>query len=102
MVKEIVVAGVTMIVYASSPSFAFAGSYTVTTTPEQDAALAEMAKRPVRTVPGVNAPTATTPQALVQGFVDRALYGHVNQVKRAAACAKLTDAAQKQALGCPK
>lgn len=83
-------------------TYAFAGSYTVTTTADQDAALAEMAKAPQRVVPGKAPAPAMTPQAIVQGVVDRSLSSQVARIQRAKDCAKITDAAAKQRFGCPK
>lgn len=96
--RTLVFAGLGILIASS----AWAGSITVTTTAEQDAALAAMAKQPVKTMPGGGAVPGPTPQSLVQGMVDRQLAGQVNQIKRQAACAKITDAAAKAALGCPQ
>lgn len=81
-------------------TYAFAGSYTVQTTADQDAALAELAKQPVR-VAGATAPTPRTPAQIIQTMVDNGLSGRVRQIQRTNACAKVTDAAAKTALGCP-
>jgi hypothetical protein len=92
------------------PAMTHAGSYTITTTPEQEQALALIAARlnaagkaamPARTAPSN---TTVLPQTIVQQAVDQYLAGAVEDVKREAsrqaACAKVTDAQAKQTLGC--
>jgi len=81
-------------------SYALAGPHTVNLTAEQEAAAAELAKQPRVGVTATTAPQ-TVDQAL-QAIVDQRLAGKVAQTKKLAACAKVTDAAQKTALGCPK
>jgi hypothetical protein len=79
---------------------AHAGSYTVTTTPEQDAAVTQIAASVTRSGQKM------TPEQAVQFIIDRNLQTRVEEIQRtatqAAACAKVTDAKAKKTLGCPK
>lgn len=78
---------------------AFAGSYTVTTTPEQEEAIKTLDER--RVARGL--PKLTVQQTL-QHLVDAYTAVTVADLKRSAdkkaACAKVTDAQAKQHLGC--
>jgi hypothetical protein len=86
-------------------SSVLAGSFTVTTTPEQDAAIAQRIQTMSKwTVAAGATPPSLTPQQLVQQIISQALQFDVTTTQRtsdrAAACAKVTDAQVKQALGC--
>lgn len=89
---------------------ASAETYTCTTSPAQQAAVLELAKRPmpVPRTPGIAgtvqpAPTKTlTPAQIIQGFVDQGLAGTVSQMQRVKDCAAITDAGAKARFGCAK
>jgi hypothetical protein len=94
------------------PVMTHAASYTITTTPEQEQALALIAARlnaagqaamPARTPPSN---ITVQPKTIVQQAVDQYLAVAVEDVKREAsrqaACAKVTDAQAKATLGCAK
>ncbi len=86
---------IVMLLVLMLATVAHAGSYTVTTTAEQDQALAQVAKQ---------MPAGSTSQQAVQFIVERNLMTKVQAIQadqsRTAACAKVTDAQAKQALGC--
>jgi hypothetical protein len=90
---------VCLVVLLGCCSSVSAGQFTVTV---DDAVLkAYMQDQALVASRGATAAPKQTPQQAVQGFVDRALAATKGASERNAVCAKLTSAAEKQAMGCP-